>query len=263
MHLVQELAGLTIKRSKTGYIAGQGASVMLVEADNGNVSETMRYNQHVWKGMIFMGQETSYVGPLLFEQLYKSVIPFTVGQTLPTGGSLTPKLAMEMYDNPYLQQHPPETIERDCVESTEEMVNIIVTPNRTGRKRAASTTSTGTTKKPRTTKTLGCTAKEMRELKARANAKSSDKNEKEIFIRGYLNYNGEKLTDKSALIDKRIQTSDDEHENPIGEYMIHSTPITDIEYERAHAEARLEEERINYEEGIQDIINQSIMFDML
>lgn len=263
MHLVQELSGLTIKRSKTGYILGQGASVMLVEADNGNVSETLRYNQHVWKGMVFMGQETSYVGPILFEQLWKSVIPFTLGQTLPTGGLLTPKLTSDMYDNPYLQQHPPDTIERDPLSDCDVRVEIKPGPKQT-RKRAVSTTSTGPRKKPRASnqQMFGCTPKEMKVLKAKAVLKG----DKEIFIRGYLNYNGDKLTDKSALLEAPIQNHqykvEDEIDDILEDTSIGPFHITNTQYEDIEAQIRVDDERRLYEEGLEDLIASSIVFDI-
>jgi hypothetical protein len=264
MHLVQELSGLTIKRSKTGYILGQGASVMLVEADNGNVSETLRYNQHVWKGMVFMGQETSYVGPLLFEQLWKSVIPFTLGQTLPTGGLLTPKLTSEMYDNPYLQQHPPDTIERDPASDGEPRVEVKAAPKQT-RKRGVSTTgATAPRKKPRVANTpmFGCTPKQMRDLKAKAVAKG----DKDIFITGYITYDGEKLTDKSELLESPVQKHVDEPEDTV-EDIVEDTPIGAFQisakdYGAIEAEIQLEDERRIYEEGIEECYRNSLVFDM-
>lgn len=260
MQFVQELSGLTIKRSKTGYISGQGVSVMLVEADNGNVSETLRYNQRVWKGMVFMGQETSYVGPLLFEQLWKSVIPFTLGQTLPTGGLLTPKLTTEMYDNPYLQQNPPESC--DSEPSNERPPIEERTPSTgKGRKRAASTTASGKAKRrclPKQ-KMFGCTPKEMKAMKEKA----VEKNNKEIFIRGFLDYKGEKLTDKSALLEDIVPPPpqlEDEY-TTIEDETIGSFAISQQEYNNITAQLALEDERRVYEEGLELDIHNSVVIE--
>lgn len=258
MHLVQELSGLTIKRSKRGYVLGQGASVMLVEADNGNVSETTRYNQHVWKGMIFMGQETSYVGPMLFEELYKSVLPYTVGQTLPNGGLLTPNLAMEMYDNPYLQQHPPETREQDPNPGGEPMVDVKPGTKQV-RKRSASTTATGTRKKPRVANTtFACTAKQIKELKTKA----SERGDKEIFLRGFMGCDMQKLTETSALVE-HVPAVTVEPYNDIDDSTIGGFTISSDEYSNIEEQIRLEDDRRIYEEGIDEYMYNSVVLQFV
>lgn len=258
MHLVHELSGLTIKRSKTGYILGHGASVMLVEADNGNVSETTRYNQHVWKGMVFMGQETSYVGPLLFEQLYKAVLPFTVGQTLPSGGLLTPNLATEMYDNPYLQQHPPETSEQDPSQGEDPIVEVRP-GNKKVRKRAASTAADGSRKKPRASSpAFSCTPGQIKKLKANA----ANRVDKEIFVRGFMGCDMKKLTETSALVEHSPDTTIDPRgvieDNSTGGFTISSDEYSDIE-----KQIRLEDDRRVYEEGIDEFMYNSVVLEFV
>lgn len=258
MQYVHELAGLTIKRSKTGYILGHGASVMLVEADNGNVSETKRYNQNVWKGMVFMGQETSYVGPMLFEQLYKAVMPYTVGQTLPSGGLLTPNLATEMYDNPYLQLHPPETCEQEPIQGESIMVDVKPCTKKV-RKRAASTATTGPRKKPRTaTPTFSCTPGQIKKLKANA----ASRTEKEIFVRGFMGCDMQKLTETSALVEHSpVLTSD--LSCVTGDSTTSGFTISSDEYSNIEKEIRLEDERRVYEEGIDEFMYNSVVLEFV
>lgn len=258
MQLVHELSGLTVKRSKTGYILGHGASVMLLEADNGNVSETTRYNQNVWKGMVFMGQETSYVGPMLFEQLYKAVMPYTVGQTLPSGGLLTPNLATEMYDNPYLQLHPPEISEQEP--SQGESIMVDVRPgNKKVRKRSSSTTATDTRKKPRTARsTFSCTPGQIKKLKANAAGRA----DKEIFVRGFMGCDMQKLTETSALVEHPPNPNPDLPVVTDDSYTGGFT-ISSDEYSNIENQIRLEDERRIYEEGIDEFMYNSVVLEFV